>query len=164
MADLKKTVETIFDNATGWSFGKYPSSKPEHTIFVDVQYPTEIILSDRVYNFDGPSFVSIRRSGEDSASILFSKDVFIDSITKQEKASYRLTARKNGQTFQAIETPDEEVLTQGDVFVFTDLMQDPDFKDYITIVPETNVVSKKTQSKKWNLNKIMERARPSIGG
>ena len=130
---------------------------------VDIQYPTEIVHSNRVYNFDRPNFVSIRRCGEDSANILFSKDVFIDSVSKQKKSSYRLTARKNGQTFQAIETPDGEVLTQGDVFVFTDLMQDPDFKDYITIVPKTNTIGKNSQLKKWNLNKIMERARPSRG-
>ena len=166
MVDVRRTIETAFDQASGWAFGKYPSSMEENTLYINIQYPAKIVHSDskpdeKIYDFRKPNLISIRRCGQNPANILMSKDVFIDPEDKQEKASYRLSVRNAGETFQAVETPDAEIFTQGDVGVLLDIMQDQDFQSYITFIPKKSFISKDIFLPKWNLDKMMERARPS---
>ena len=166
MADVKRMVETTLDRATGWTFGKYPSSKGEDTLYINIQYPSKIVHSDfesdkQVYDFSRPNFISIRRCGQNLANILLSKDTFIDSDDKKEKTSYRLSFRIGRERFQAIETPDGEVLTQGDFGVLMSVLQDDDFKHYVAFAPVEEKNNQKKQLPKWDLNKMMKQARPS---
>lgn len=167
MADVKRMIETTLDRAKGWAFGKFPSSQEESTLYFNIQYPTKIVHSDSgdtaVYDFSKPNFASIRRCGKNPADIFLSRDSFVDSDDKKEKTSYRLSIRMGGKRFQAIETPDAEVLTQGDFGVLMRILQDDDFKHYIAFTPPEEKNNQKKQLPKWNLDKMMERARPSRG-
>ena len=175
MLDVKRTIETAFERASGWLAGKYPSAKKEQTLQIDVLYPEETpsaeetvndsgaALNNKIHYIPTPYRLSIRRWGTDSADILFSKDMFIDPEDKKEKAAYRLSVRDGDKRFNAIETPDGAVLTQGDISILIDLQKDPDFGTYVTFIPKGEMISKNTKFLKGNLDKAMEKARPSIG-
>lgn len=159
--DVKKTIDTTFENAKGWLFAKYPSKQhPESNIQISVQYPESFSAdnpSGMIMDFSQmPTILSIRRK---QTHILLSRDAFTDLADGKEKVSYSIQIKALGKDYRAIETPSGEVLEQGDLVPLRYVQTDEELKKYITFISKFDKEPIANHSKKWRLDKTMELSR-----
>ena len=159
--DIKRTIETTFKNAKGWSFAKYPSKQnPESNIQISVHYPESFSAenpSGIIMDFSKmPTCLSLQRK---QTHILLSRDAFTDSADGKEKVSYSIQVKALGKDYRAIETPTSEIFEQGDLIPLRYVQTDEELKKYITFISKFDKEPIANHSKKWQLDKIMELSR-----
>ena len=159
--DIKRTIDTTFENARGWLFAKYPSTQnPESNIQISIHYPERFSAdnpSGMIMDFSKmPTHLSIRRK---QAHILLSRDAFIDPADEKEKVSYSIQIKALGKDYRAIETPTGEMFEQGDLIPLRYVQTDEELKKYITFISKFDKEPIASHSKKWRLDKVMELSR-----
>ena len=167
--DVKKSVETILEQAQGWLMGEYPSEvRQDSKVKIDVRYlgeripfaPTETVnekqfKKKKIDYSQKPVFVRIQRG---KTNLVFQQSPFIDK-DKNEKNSYSIFIQaRDGQMYRAIQTADNEIIDGGNHLLVLAAQQDKDFSKLFSFVKRDNATPVETQ-KKWNLNQLMQKSR-----